>query len=481
MLGIDALEAAVHMVDSGMMEAAINDLMGRSQLNPIVEQNKKVKSLVRTKLTRWRKKTSVKISLAANSTQMKEELALYQEVIHYDEAQFEQQLTLILQKLEPCSLFYQDAKKMVQDGQAQHNPVFPYYFCQRWYESIQARFQEAQQAQLEEEKHLELDELYKRLANLENMNSVSEDIDTNAIAGRLWDMTSVNLSKSDWSVMKAQADFLKKHPKLQEIAETLGRMARESLCNMPPQLSESIHFEEDQKTESLDDIVGVHENDDLNKLLPNELLFLSHPELEVVFYKHLIDKRLMNYKMKGKSHSVKKVTSMEAMPANLEDVGPFIVCIDASGSMRGFPEQCAKAIAFALMQIALAEERDCYVIIFSTEIITYQLTKQDGLREASDFLSYTFHGGTDFEPAIYESIAQMKGEKYQHADLVIISDFIAPKQSQSLMVDVESLKSKNNRFHAICLSKHGNPDLLNIFSHVWKYTPGIGQRFIKKK
>ena len=79
----------------------------------------------------------------------------------------------------------------------------------------------------------------------------------------------------------------------------------------------------------------------------------------------------MNYKMKGKSHSVKKVTSMEAMPANLEDVGPFIVCIDASGSMRGFPEQCAKAIAFALMQIALAEERDCYVIIFSTEKYHY--------------------------------------------------------------------------------------------------------------
>lgn len=53
--------------------------------------------------------------------------------------------------------------------------------------------------------------------------------------------------------------------------------------------------------------------------------------------------------------------------------------------MSGFPEQCAKAMAYALMQIALAEQRDCYVIIFSTEHITYELTRQDGLREAADF------------------------------------------------------------------------------------------------
>ena len=73
-------------------------------------------------------------------------------------------------------------------------------------------------------------------------------------------------------------------------------------------------------------------------------------------------------------------------------------------------------------------------------------------------------GEQTLEPAIYESIAQMKGEKYQHADLVDNFRLYRTETiSQSLMVDVESLKSKNNRFHAICLSKHGNPDLLNIF------------------
>ncbi|STM18481.1 protein ViaA (VWA domain protein interacting with AAA ATPase) [Escherichia coli] len=36
--------------------------------------------------------------------------------------------------------------------------------------------------------------------------------------------------------------------------------------------------------------------------------------------------------------------------------GPFIVCVDTSGSMGGFNEQCAKAFCLALMRIALAEK-----------------------------------------------------------------------------------------------------------------------------
>ncbi len=42
------------------------------------------------------------------------------------------------------------------------------------------------------------------------------------------------------------------------------------------------------------DIVGIHESDDLNKMLPNETMFLAYPELEVIFYKHLADKRLLS-------------------------------------------------------------------------------------------------------------------------------------------------------------------------------------------
>ncbi|MEZ9417577.1 ATPase RavA stimulator ViaA, partial [Vibrio sp. 10N.286.49.E1] len=110
---------------------------------------------------------------------------------------------------------------------------------------------------------------------------------------------------------------------------------------------------------AVDDIVGIHESDDLNKMLPNETMFLAYPELEVIFYKHLADKRLLSYRSQGKSRTLRKVKAQKPDSKNVDiEKGPFIVCVDASGSMSGFPEQSAKAMAYALMQIALAEERD---------------------------------------------------------------------------------------------------------------------------
>ncbi|KOO11010.1 hypothetical protein AKJ18_31320 [Vibrio xuii] len=56
------------------------------------------------------------------------------------------------------------------------------------------------------------------------MDKVTEEGDEGSV-GRLWDMASAKLSKSDLTVMKRHAEFLKKNKGLQEIAEKLGRMA----------------------------------------------------------------------------------------------------------------------------------------------------------------------------------------------------------------------------------------------------------------
>ncbi len=92
-------------------------------------------------------------------------------------------------------------------------------------------------------------------------------------------------------------------------------------------------------------------------------------------------------------------------------------------------EQSAKAMAYALMQIALAEER-LLCDLFSSEHITYELTRQDGLvREASDFLSYSFHGGTENSWASTNEVDRFwwMGDKYKNADLIVLSDFYRTK------------------------------------------------------
>ncbi|QNE03568.1 ATPase RavA stimulator ViaA [Vibrio vulnificus] len=480
MLGADGLNLALMIADSGIVESAVNDMMARSQLM-VMAENRGVKASVKNHLSKWRGSVKRRITKVCETERFQQELSLYQEVIHLTENEFFERIDDVVRKLEWHSAFYLQARRLLDKNKGLNNPMFPHYFCDQWYQSLFEAIKQAQVTELEANKEKVLNDLYQRMETMKNMDKVTDSGDEGSV-GRLWDMASAKLSKTDVSVMKRYAEFLKKNNGLQEIAEQLGRMANEvddpDLQRTP---AEELQMVEEKSDEATDDIVGIHESDDLNKLLPNETMFLAYPELEVVFYKHLADKRLMNYRVQGKSRTLRKVRAQKPDNQQVEiEKGPFVLCVDASGSMSGFPEQSAKAMAYALMQIALAEGRDCYVILFSTEQITYELTKQDGLREAADFLTYTFHGGTAFEPVLVKSIDLMSGDKYRNADLVVLSDFIAPRQSEEMLAKVEALKEQKNRFHAVSLSKYGNPALMSMFDHCWAYHPGLVGRLLKK-
>lgn len=480
MLGIDSLDLVFTVADSGLIDATVNDLLARSQYL-LVGDNGMVNSSIKSHLVKWQEQMKTRLTKVCETERFTRELELYQEVIYWDEETFFNNVADLVKNLEWHSTFYMDARHLIEDENNFCNPMFPYYFCNQWYQSLLNAIKQAQMTELEENKEKLLDDLYQRMETLNDIQAVDGEADDVKI-GRLWNMASAKLSKSDVSAMKKHADFLKKHQGIREIAEQLGRMADEVADDGQSIQTEILKLVEEKSDMATDDIVGIQRGDDLNRLLPNETLFLSHPELEVVFYKNLVDKRLMNYHAQGKTRKLRKVASTKVAVENQPiEKGPFIVCIDASGSMRGFPEQSAKALGYALMQIALAENRDCYVMIFSTQMITYELTKRDGLREASDFLSYTFNGGTDLEPALLKALSLMNSERYKNADLIVLSDFMAPKQSKSILEQVDALKQKNNRFHAVNLSKYGNPQLMAMFDHCWSYHPSLMGRLFKKE
>lgn len=479
MLGADGLNIVLAIAESGIIETAVNDLLARSQVMMI--ENESIRVSVKSHLAKWRNSVKARITQVGEAEHFQEEIALYQQSVQLDEVEFLHQLPQLIKQLEWHSSFYTRARQLLEDQKAVNNPMFAHFFCDQWYKTLCDDIKQAQVIELEASKEQIYLDLYQRMETLRSMEQVTESGNEMGV-GRLWDMASAKLSQTDLSVMKRHAEFLRKHKGLQEIAEQLGRMASQVddplLNSLPTEQPQAIEEKSDKAT---DDIVGIHPSDDLHKLLPNETLFLTYPELEVVFYKHLIDKRLMNYRMQGKSRTLRKIRAQSVDPSQSEiEKGPFIICIDASGSMKGLPEQSAKAMAYALMQIALAEDRDCYVVLFSTQAIIYELTRQDGLREASDFLSYTFHGGTDLNLAMEKAMEQMNEERYYNADLIIISDFIAPKQNDDILQQVEGLKVRKNRFHAVTLSRYGNPELMSMFDHCWHYHPNLFGRLIKK-
>lgn len=87
MLGADGLNLALMIADSGIIDAAVNDLMGRSQVMMMAE-HRGVGTSVRKHLLKWRSQVRDRITKVGQTERLQQEIALYQEVIHWDEEQF---------------------------------------------------------------------------------------------------------------------------------------------------------------------------------------------------------------------------------------------------------------------------------------------------------------------------------------------------------------------------------------------------------
>ncbi len=480
-MGPESLQLGLMLAESGVLESATNEMLHNPQLVLMTEKSPQVQRSVRGHVRKWRHKVRRKLSDSCHTESLDLELAIYHEVKALPENGFCQAAKAKIKQMEGKSEFYLIARRLLEKTSSHANPLLKQYFCTKWHESLSERIKEAQAKEVEVEKEAFLKALYSRIESFQQMAEVTHAGDWEK-AGRLWDMASSKLTRHEIDTLAQTARFLDKHSELSDIAEKLGRMASEVDCpDLEKTPAEELRLVEEVSDNVTDDVVGIHHNNDLARLVASETLFLAEPELEAVFYQHFAEKQMLNYRMQGKDRTLRKVKAFrpEADKADIEK-GPFVICIDASGSMSGFPEKCAKAMAYRLMQIALNESRECYVMIFSTSHISYELTGENGIKEALDFLSYSFHGGTDFTLAIEESISVMESAKFRNADLVVISDFIAPHQPDEVLEKVEKLKRDHTRFHAVCLSQYGNPSLLSMFDHCWEYHPTTLGRLVKK-
>lgn len=81
--------------------------------------------------------------------------------------------------------------------------------------------------------------------------------------------------------------------------------------------------------------------------------------------------------------------------------GPFIICVDTSGSMHGTAENVSKTLCFAILKIAIRDNRKCFLISYSTQLMTLNLTDfKTSIDKLIEFLSMSFNGGTDATPAM---------------------------------------------------------------------------------
>jgi uncharacterized protein with von Willebrand factor type A (vWA) domain len=139
--------------------------------------------------------------------------------------------------------------------------------------------------------------------------------------------------------------------------------------------------------------------------------------------------------------------------------------------MRDAPETIAKLLCFAILKIAIRENRKCYLISFSTVFETLNLTDlRNSLEKIINFLSMGFQGGgTDAEPAILESLRMLETEDYKKADVIMVSDFVMPAFAEGIRQQISQAKEKKTKFHSLIIGTSQNKGVIKDFDNNWLY------------
>ena len=292
--------------------------------------------------------------------------------------------------------------------------------------------------------------------------------------GRLWDLSSQNFNDYGFEILETFSRLLEQDESLQELAAMLGKQSRaQSTFEKELRDKTVIKTEWHSQPAYRGEIKGIKYSNDLSAVLPSELALLRNPATKKLFQLKFAQKQLLSYDYRNRYQTEKTETEKEEVAAEKkEQKGPIIVCVDTSGSMHGTPENIAKTITFALAKMANEEERKCYLISFSTEIETLDMSgfsKGDSIAKLIEFLRKSFYGGTDAAPALNHSVEMLREEGYRNADVLMISDFVMGDLPEELRDAIEQEKEKNTCFYSLVIGTTGNSKTIECFNHNWIY------------
>lgn len=215
-------------------------------------------------------------------------------------------------------------------------------------------------------------------------------------------------------------------PKLKQLAQRVGRLKQVRELKRGPALPE----------DSVE-VRGINYGNDLVMVTPEEWLDYFQPVKRVVFYKKFADESLCMFDVQGK-HS--------------KGAGSLIICLDNSGSMQGPKEETAKAIAIALMEIAMAQHRDFVIIMFGgpeDEMKIFEIPLGhctfDQLIEIGEY--FLCSAGTDFEKPLNAALKYLDKDKYPDGDIIFITDGVC--QVSTGFQEKYGIQKKSKHFRTI--------------------------------
>lgn len=197
---------------------------------------------------------------------------------------------------------------------------------------------------------------------------------------------------------------------------------------------------------------GIYLSNDLKNLLQSELALHKSKNGKIEFFRRYAQRQLLCYKPgEDKDFNKKK-----------KNIGPVILCLDTSSSMKGEAELTSKAICLLLAKLCSKKNRELCIINFSVDFKTIKLKKQSSSKMISKllvFLKESFNGGTEIGPAFENAFKILDEKDFCDADILIISDFITRPLTQESINNIQDAKDKGTRFFGLCIETFQNANI----------------------
>ena len=248
-----------------------------------------------------------------------------------------------------------------------------------------------------------------------------------------WAELRGRLRSREWHEARRAAERLATLPELTALLQRLGRRefsAREDRAPEAPSSSHHVPLRAVQTrlAGAPGEITGIRFDSRIEHMLPSEAILLRHPTAKRLWRARHAEGRLL-------AHDTEAVVidwradprgrvqdqASQAPPTQAQERGPFVLCLDTSGSMAGAPENIAKAVAIAALREAHASGRACKLLAFGgpDELIERDL---GDLTATLELMAQAFDGGTDVQTPIERAIDCVHQAAWQGADLLIVSD-----------------------------------------------------------
>ncbi len=342
----------------------------------------------------------------------------------------------------------------------------------QWDARLQSKILNFQMKKLKEEKEGFKQKLEAKVQEFQKLTSLVKPF-TDHIS-KYWDMSRALWEDATLDLVERYDALLKDEEQLRKLAELLGRLRKAEIEAEETTYERTVTYKEWVKDPQMrSEIVGVQRGNDLNQILPSEVALFGE-ETEWQFLKRFADEELqMNHYEDRRLINSNKIFSETYQRVKKKEKGPFIVCVDTSGSMEGEPERIAKVLCFGILKMAAADQRRAYLVNFSSGIQTIDLLNLvDSIDEVAAFLQKSFHGGTDISLGLSEALNQLETHHYRDADVLVISDFIMYRISDDLCQAME--KQQHNygtQFHSLIITDQANEEVIQQFDNVWSYDP----------